>query len=144
MTSCPLCAPAGETVLWRDPVARVITAPEPAYPGYCRVVLARHAAELSDLAAGERERLLRVVLDVERAVRAVLRPDKVNLASLGNLVPHLHWHVIPRWRDDPCFPDAIWAPPRRPAAARAAADWQRSIAERLRAALGAPAQESER
>ena len=40
------------------------------------------------------------------------RPDKVNLAALGNMVPHLHWHVIPRWRGDRHFPDAIWAAPR--------------------------------
>jgi hypothetical protein len=38
----------------------------------------------------------------------VLGAEKVNLASLGNQVPHLHWHVIPRFKDDPHFPFAIW------------------------------------
>jgi len=37
-----------------------------------------------------------------------LHPDKINLASLGNQVPHLHWHVIPRFKDDPHWPFAIW------------------------------------
>jgi hypothetical protein len=61
---------------------------------------------------------MNVVFAVEAAVREIARPDKINLASLGNVVPHLHWHVIPRWADDPHFPDAIWAAPRR--ASRAA------------------------
>src|SRR5688572_11204401 len=103
VSACVLCVPAEETVLWRDDAARVVLVPEPAYPGYCRVILAHHAAELSDLAPAECARLLRVVVAAERAVRAALRPDKINLASLGNQVPHLHWHVVPRWRDDPCF-----------------------------------------
>jgi diadenosine tetraphosphate (Ap4A) HIT family hydrolase len=43
-------------------------------------------------------------------VREVMQPDKVNLASLGNVVPHLHWHVIPRYTDDAHFPAPVWAP----------------------------------
>jgi diadenosine tetraphosphate (Ap4A) HIT family hydrolase len=63
-----------------------------------------------------------VVFAVEAAVREVLNPDKVNLASLGNVVPHLHWHVVPRFADDRHFPDAVWASPRRPAGCRGAVD----------------------
>jgi diadenosine tetraphosphate (Ap4A) HIT family hydrolase len=37
-----------------------------------------------------------------------MAPDKINLASLGNVVPHLHWHVIPRFADDPHFPNPVW------------------------------------
>jgi diadenosine tetraphosphate (Ap4A) HIT family hydrolase len=51
-----------------------------------------------------------------------VRPDKVNLASLGNQTPHLHWHVVARFADDSRFPDAVWAPPRRSGARRAAPD----------------------
>ena len=47
---------------------------------------------------------------VEQALREVMQPLKVNLASLGNLVPHLHWHVIPRYADDAHFPAPVWAP----------------------------------
>src|SRR5690606_2355325 len=60
---------------------------------------------------GRRE-LLGVVLRVEMVQRALLRPDKINLASLGNVVPHLHWHVIPRWHDDRHFPNAVWGAER--------------------------------
>jgi diadenosine tetraphosphate (Ap4A) HIT family hydrolase len=50
-------------------------------------------------------------------LRRLLQPTKVNLASLGNQVPHLHWHVIPRFADDAHFPDPVWAPRRRAGAA---------------------------
>jgi diadenosine tetraphosphate (Ap4A) HIT family hydrolase len=53
--------------------------------------------------------LMDVVFATERALRRIMQPDKINLASLGNVVPHLHWHVIPRWRDDSHFPAPIWA-----------------------------------
>lgn len=86
---------------------------EPDYPGFCRVILKRHAREMTDLAPAEREALMAVVWAVEQAVRETMRPDKMNLASLGNMVPHVHWHVIPRFRDDRHFPGPIWAPPKR-------------------------------
>jgi len=54
-----------------------------------------------------------VEMALSRALRALLQPDKVNLAALGNQVPHLHWHVIPRFADDTHFPDPVWATPRR-------------------------------
>ena len=60
-----------------------------------------------------------VVWLVERCVRQVMQPDKINLASLGNMVPHLHWHVIPRYADDAHFPDSVWSVARRCADERA-------------------------
>lgn len=114
---CPLCTPANEeAIVWRDAVCRVIEADEPDYPGYCRVIWNAHVREMSDLAAEDRARLIAVVCAVEETLCAVLRPTKINLASLGNQVPHLHWHVIPRFEDDCNFPDSIWAPRRRPGA----------------------------
>jgi diadenosine tetraphosphate (Ap4A) HIT family hydrolase len=83
------------------------------YPGFCRVILNAHVREMTDLPPAERLRLMNVVFAVETAVREVAQPDKINLASFGNVVPHLHWHVIPRWADDVNFPDAIWAAARR-------------------------------
>lgn len=106
--SCPLCDTAGGTVLWRDATCRVVLADEPDYPGFLRVILAAHVKEMTDLAPADQQHLLQVVLASEAALREVLQPDKINLASLGNLVPHLHWHVIPRFADDPHFPGAVW------------------------------------
>jgi diadenosine tetraphosphate (Ap4A) HIT family hydrolase len=69
--------------------------------------------EMSDLSAVQQNRLMRVVFGTEAAVRQVMKPDKINLASLGNLTPHLHWHVIPRFVDDRHFPQPVWAAPQR-------------------------------
>ncbi len=106
--NCPLCAVPGGTILWRDDFCRVVLADEPDYPGFLRVILAAHVKEMTDLPPAAQRRVLDVVLAAEAALREVLAPDKVNLASLGNVVPHLHWHVIPRFADDPHFPNPVW------------------------------------
>lgn len=112
--NCELCETAGGAPIWRNADCRVVRVEEPGYPGFCRVIWNAHVAEMTDLAAAERTRLMRVVFEVEAGLRELLRPDKINLASLGNSVPHLHWHVIPRFLGDPHFPAPIWAPPARP------------------------------
>ena len=104
-------------MLWQDHATRVVLVDDPLYPGFCRVIWRAHVAEMTDLSPAERRCLMERVFGVEAALRQVLRPAKVNLASLGNQVPHLHWHVIPRFADDATFPDAIWAAPRRAGAA---------------------------
>jgi diadenosine tetraphosphate (Ap4A) HIT family hydrolase len=106
---CQLCQTIGGVLLWQGPQFRVIDAADPAYPGFTRVIWTAHVVEMTDLSAAEQTELLRIVLLVEQVQRIVLKPDKVNLAAFGNVVPHLHWHVIPRWQDDPHFPQAVWA-----------------------------------
>ncbi len=113
---CELCTGSGGDLLWENDfcrVVRVTDASADAFPGYCRVIVKQHIAEMSDLGAAEARALMAVVLATERALRRVAQPDKINLASLGNVVPHLHWHVIPRWRDDSHFPAPIWAAAKR-------------------------------
>lgn len=110
---CELCATAGGEVLWRDDFCRVVLIDDAAYPGFCRVILNSHVKEMTDLPEGDRSRLMVVVFTVEAVVRETMQPDKINLASLGNVVPHLHWHVIPRFADDKHFPAPIWAEARR-------------------------------
>ena len=105
---CPLCQHAGGVLLWRDAFCRVIRADEPDFPGFLRVILNVHVKEMSDLAPADQAALMRVVLAAEAALIEVMAPDKINLASLGNVVPHLHWHVIPRFADDPHFPNPVW------------------------------------
>ena len=122
MTQCPLCDNPGQESLWQDDFCRVILVEDADYPGFCRVILNAHVREMTDLGAAERTRLMAVVFAVEAAVREVMQPDKINLASLGNMVPHVHWHVIPRFADDRHFPDAIWAAPKRLSAPQARAD----------------------
>lgn len=111
---CDLCTTPGDTVLWQDARCRVIHVEEPGYPGFCRVIWNTHIREMSDLDTADREHCMRVVFAVERVLRAAMHPDKINLASLGNMVAHLHWHVIPRFVDDPHFPQPIWGLRQRP------------------------------
>lgn len=119
---CPLCALAPENVIWEDERCRVIRVDDPAHPGFCRVVWGEHVAEMTDLAPADRSHLLAVVMATESALRALLNPAKINLASFGNMVPHLHWHVIPRYRDDRHFPESVWGAPQREGRIHAAAD----------------------
>ncbi len=111
--ACELCDSDGGAVLWRDDFCRVVLVEDKHYPGFCRVILNRHIKEMSDLSESERSRLMSVVFAVEAVIREVMQPDKINLASLGNVVPHLHWHVIPRFKDDRHFPSPIWAEAQR-------------------------------
>jgi diadenosine tetraphosphate (Ap4A) HIT family hydrolase len=83
---------------------------------------------------------MRAVFAAEQALREVIAPAKINLASLGNRVPHLHWHVIARDAEDRYFPDSVWSAPGRNRSRRGGrpiADVQvRAIGARLRALLG--------
>jgi diadenosine tetraphosphate (Ap4A) HIT family hydrolase len=114
-TPCEFCRGPGGAVLWQDDFCRVVRVDEAQWPGFCRVILARHVREMTDLAPPDRSRLMDVVFAVEASVREALAPDKMNVASLGNMVPHVHWHVIPRFRDDTHFPAPIWGLAQREA-----------------------------
>lgn len=110
-STCPLCRPASEAVIWHNAQLRVIDAGDERYPGFTRVIWNDHVREMTDLAPEQRQALMSAVWLVELTQRTVLQPLKVNLAQFGNMVPHVHWHIIPRWENDPHFPDAIWATP---------------------------------
>jgi len=110
--SCELCSLPGGEVFWEDELCRVVLVQGDdgrAHPGLCRVIWRSHVAEMTDLAAADRQHLMGVVFATEAALRRLCTPHKINLASLGNLVPHVHWHVIPRYTDDAHFPKPIWA-----------------------------------
>jgi len=107
--ACPLCVDPGGQVLMETPNWRLVLVDDPDWPAYVRVIWNAHVRELSDLAPEQAQALMSVLIGVEQVMRAVLQPDKINLASLGNQVPHLHWHVIARWQDDHCFPASIWS-----------------------------------
>lgn len=115
--ACELCDSDGGEIAYRSPRYRVVLVDEATYPGFCRVIWNAHVKEMSDLPAADRTALSNVVWAVEAAVREVMQPEKINLATLGNMTPHLHWHVIPRYTDDAHFPSPVWAETRREVAA---------------------------
>jgi diadenosine tetraphosphate (Ap4A) HIT family hydrolase len=110
---CPLCDEAGGRLVFEAPKFRVIHAAEVGFPGFYRVVWNAHVAEWSDLAPDDRALCMEAVAVVEQCLRDVLAPVKVNLAALGNMVPHLHWHVIARFEEDSHFPSPVWAAAQR-------------------------------
>jgi len=123
-------------VLWQDDFCRVVLADEPDYPGFLRVILNAHTKEMTDLPAADQQALMRVVFAADTALREVLAPDKLNLASLGNVVPHLHWHVIPRFADDPHFPNPVWGERKRDLPHAAPADLDVRLSAALHSLLG--------
>jgi len=68
---------------------------------------------MTDLTDALQKECLQLLLNIEKGLRKLLAPDKINLASLGNKAPHLHWHIIPRYKDDNHFPGAIWSAPKK-------------------------------
>ena len=113
MVACELCEESGGEVLFRNEQLRVVLIADANYPGFCRVIWNAHVSEMTDLKPEERSVLMRTVCQVESALREVMQPQKINLASLGNMVPHLHWHLIPRFSDDAHFPHPVWAATQR-------------------------------
>ena len=105
---CELCANSGGILLWENTELRVVRVEDPDYPGFCRVIWREHVREMTDLAPVQRIALMETVFGVEHVIRQLFSPHKINLASFGNMTPHLHWHVIPRWPDDRHFPEPIW------------------------------------
>src|SRR5690554_1157976 len=92
---CTLCAEDGGALVWRNEALRVVCVDEPDLPGYTRVIWHAHVPEMTDLDTRARDELMQAVYIVESVQRQILQADKVNLASLGNMTPHLHWHVMP-------------------------------------------------
>ena len=115
--SCVLCDSDGGQLVWRGDKLRVIRADEAGFPAFYRVIWNTHVAELSDLSRDQRDVCMNAVCVVEQLLRERLQPTKINLAALGNMVPHLHWHVIARFDWDSHFPAPVWATAQRPSPA---------------------------
>jgi diadenosine tetraphosphate (Ap4A) HIT family hydrolase len=112
--ACPLCAPRpddspawlkvatlGASTLYLDR--------NQTYRGHCQLVFdQRHVEGLEHLQAGEHQALMNDLRCAAQAICAVVRPDRMNYCSLGNVVPHLHWHLVPRYRADPRWGATIY------------------------------------
>lgn len=113
LATCELCTRPGGEVIHDEEKFRVVLVDDALYPGTCRVIWNEHSREMTDLPVLDRILFMDAVWQTEAAVREIMQPHKINIASLGNVVPHLHWHVIPRYADDAHFPDPVWTKPHR-------------------------------
>lgn len=108
MSECVFCNEPGSEVIYNCELFRIVDVADESYPGYLRVILNRHTKELSDLSLTDNLALYQAVIKCEQILRDYLRPDKINLASFGNMTPHVHWHIIPRFLNDKHFPNPVW------------------------------------
>ncbi|MDM4766045.1 HIT family protein [Pelomonas sp. SE-A7] len=114
VSNCPLCRDAGGLLLVKTPKWRVIRSSDDGnFPAFYRLIWNAHVAEFSDLDAAERSECMEAVTAIERVLREALQATKINLATFGNVVPHLHWHVIARFDWDSHFPNPVWGAARR-------------------------------
>jgi diadenosine tetraphosphate (Ap4A) HIT family hydrolase len=97
------------------------------YRGYCLLLAKRHVTELHEMPRGEAHELLDELLAVGRTLATVLKPLKLNYECLGNQEPHVHWHIFPRYADDPMRASPVWLRPE--------AERRVSLDERARAQL---------
>ena len=111
--NCALCSSHKYPIIWANDLFRIVLINDQNYRGYCRVDLINHIKEMSDLDEAIRNEFMGVIFQMEKIVKEYLQPDKINLASLGNITPHLHWHIIPRYLSDNHFPDSIWSEKKR-------------------------------
>ncbi|NBQ85217.1 MAG: HIT family protein [Methylophilaceae bacterium] len=132
---CVFCNSVGGDLLWQNDLCRVVLVDDQNYVGFCRVILNKHVKEMTDLSEAERLRIMQITFAVEQVLRDVLQPTKINLASLGNKTPHIHWHVIPRFETDIHFPETIWSAQVREATIPSALGLKESLQAKLSAVL---------
>lgn len=104
------------------------------FPGWTLLVLKRHATELFELERDERAALMEAVTAVARALATEYEAVKMNYELLGNVLPHIHWHLVPRRADDPIPRQPVWTLPHEPLAL--APGERRARIEAIRAGLG--------
>lgn len=106
---CELCTQSHPREIWRNRNFYVIDASDKDLAGFVRVIATQHIKEMSELDENVRKELFEILTLIERVMIEVMSPDKVNWASLGNMVPHVHWHIIARYQDDAFFPGSVWS-----------------------------------
>jgi diadenosine tetraphosphate (Ap4A) HIT family hydrolase len=114
MTDCPMCR------RWVDDADLRVVELEHSFvvlnrdqflPGYTLLFTRQHVTELFHLDRAVRAGLMEEVSRVAEALFTVFSPDKINYELLGNMVPHIHWHLVPRFSGEPLWPRPIWAEP---------------------------------
>ena len=114
-SECPFCLKlarldslSSEELVWQFPHSIALLGLWQYYLGYCILVARRHASELSQLSESERIAYFNEMCWLAKAIEAAFHPRKLNYELLGNQVPHLHWHLFPRYDHDPAALKPVW------------------------------------
>ncbi|MBI5484392.1 MAG: HIT family protein [Deltaproteobacteria bacterium] len=113
-TDCPMCRRWEEDADLRIAELEhsyVILNRDQFFPGYTLLFTKNHATELFHLDRDVRNGLMEEVSRVAKVLFDVFSPAKINYELLGNMVPHMHWHIVPRFSSEPLWPRPIWAEP---------------------------------
>lgn len=114
---CPICS------RWDDDAdLRIVEFPytfvtlnrDQFFPGYCFVFTRDHVTELFHLTPAARRGVMEEVSRVAEALHRCFSPTKINYELIGNIAPHIHWHLIPRFATDPLWPRPVWSEPHEP------------------------------
>jgi diadenosine tetraphosphate (Ap4A) HIT family hydrolase len=117
MADCPMCSK------WESEPDMRITQLEQCYVslnrdqffrGYCFVYTKNHLTELFHLDLQTRSKVIEEMNSVAAALFRLFNPEKINYELLGNMVPHMHWHVVPRFATDHLWPRPVWSEPHEP------------------------------
>jgi len=108
---CPLCKKENEDIIFENDLFRVVLIDE--IPGYIRIITQKHIKEFSELNDKEAVKIMHAVKKIEKKIIETLNPDKINIALFGNMVPHLHIHIIPRYINDPWWPESTFCNKKR-------------------------------
>ena len=106
---CVFCEEVGGRLLQHHEDFRVVAIDDIELPGCARVIWNHHVAELSELNETQRLLLIQALHETDLRIRTLHKPHKINIASFGNKVPHLHFHFIARWKTDPWWPESTWS-----------------------------------
>jgi len=116
-TPCNICDglwPPADHFIEELPLTRISLFDDQFFPGWMVMTLKHHATELFELSPDMRRTLMEEVSRAAHALSLVFRARKVNYELLGNQVPHMHWHVIPRLPHDPAPLQPVWCVPHDP------------------------------
>lgn len=141
---CPHDAPRPASNEYMDFVAKLSVSSlylskDQTYRGTCGLIFdPRHVTRIDELSAVEFSAFSQDLFRAHAAIVQVTRPDHMNVALLGNSVPHLHWGIVPRYRSDPRWGLPIWGSSRKEISeVRVSADEQQALIAELRRALAA-------
>jgi diadenosine tetraphosphate (Ap4A) HIT family hydrolase len=110
-SSCKACAktwPRADHVIADLGITTAYLHDDQFFTGWTVLVLQRHATELFQLTPAERMQLMEDVNQVAKALTQAYGAKKINYELLGNQLPHIHWHIIPRLATDPAPLEPVW------------------------------------
>ena len=139
MFSCPLCdqlaRPDSPFQVVRFASSTLLVGDHQFYPGYCVLVLNRHVRDMVDLEPAAQAEVLAELMKAAMAVQRAYEPFKLNYACFGNQVPHIHWHIFPRFSGETNLTDQPFSASGDFPAFRTTPQQAAEVADRLRRAL---------